>query len=195
MLPQRGRDAFEMFDAARGGSLTVLSLFGVNPVRNADGGGTVAEALAKTPFLVVSDLFLTETATYATLVLPAKGALEKSGTTLNLAGDLLPVNAALQAPDGVLSDFEMLTGLASQLDVDPPSAPELDAVVIEHAARAPQEFGFGDARFAGASRATSTVGQAPAAKILSGGGTWLHDPTLASLQGAAPAPESVGASA
>jgi NADH-quinone oxidoreductase subunit G len=195
MLPQRGRDAFEMFDAARGGSLTVLSLFGVNPVRNADGGGTVAEALAKTPFLVVSDLFLTETATYATLVLPAKGALEKSGTTLNLAGDLLPVNAALQAPDGVLSDFEMLTGLASQLDVDPPSAPELDAVVIEHAARAPQEFGFGDARFAGASFATSTVGQAPAAKILSGGGTWLHDPTLASLQGAARAPESVGASA
>ena len=51
---------------------------------------------------------MTETARCATLVLPAKGAFEKSGTTLNLAGDLLPVEASLEAPDGVLADLDML---------------------------------------------------------------------------------------
>ncbi|MBV8372881.1 MAG: molybdopterin-dependent oxidoreductase [Candidatus Eremiobacteraeota bacterium] len=175
--PAAGRDTLGMFDDARKETLCVLSIFGANPVRN--GGGAIRDALAKLKFLVVSDLFLTETAQCATLVLPAQGALEKSGTTLNLAGDLLPVNAALQPPDGVLSDLEMLLGLANQFDLDFPRADELDASVIEHAARAPEDFAFGDARFDGDAPAAAS---GPPAKILSGGGTWLHDPTLASLR-------------
>lgn len=92
------------------------------------------DALAKIPFLVVSDLFLTETAQLATLVLPAKGAFEKNGTTINLAGDVLPVNRSLEPPDGVLSDGEMLIGLGQQLSVVLPAAEELEANVIKHAA-------------------------------------------------------------
>src|SRR5581483_5223506 len=110
----------------------------------------VREALEKVPFLVVSDLFMTETAQLATLVLPAKGPFEKTGTTTNLAGDVLPVNAAksLESPESVLTDLEMIVGLAQQLGVDLPSAEEVDATVIARLAKTDESFTFGDDRFA-----------------------------------------------
>ena len=89
-----GLDGSAMLDPARAGELAMLSLLGVNPVLNARNPGAAADALDKIPFLVVSDLFMTETAQRATLVLPAKGAFEKHGTTVNAGGDLLPVNAS-----------------------------------------------------------------------------------------------------
>ena len=77
-----------MLERARNGKLAVLSIFGVNPARNALRCRlAVREALERVPFLVVSELFMTETAQRATLVLPAEGAFEKSGTTSNLGGD------------------------------------------------------------------------------------------------------------
>jgi NADH-quinone oxidoreductase subunit G len=195
-----GRDASEMLADARDGKLAVLSIFGANPVLHAP--GAVADALAKIPFLVVSDLFMTQTAECATLILPAKGAFEKSGTTLNLAGDRLPVNASLQAPDGVLSDLEMLIGLAEQFDIELPTVEELDARVVEHAGKSPEDFTFGDARFSSSGPVPSgEPGVARAGvSILSGGGTWQHDPTLARLREArvtetAPAVQPVGAEA
>ncbi len=172
-----GADAWGMFQAARDGKLSVLSIFGANPARNAPAAADVEAALAAVPFLVVGELFMTETARHAALVLPAKGAFEKSGTTLNLAGDLLPVNASLQAPDGVLSDLEMLVGLGRQLGADLPTLEALDAAVVAHAAKAPEDFTFGDARFG--TRA-GEPGEAP--PIMSGGGTWRHDPMVASLR-------------
>ena len=181
-----GRDAFGMFDDARAGKLDVLSIFGANPVRNAPASAQARAALTAIPFLVVSELFMTETAELATLVLPAKGAFEKRGTTLNLAGDLLPVNPSLEAPDGVLADLEMLVGLAEQLEVELPTAEAVDAAVVAHAA-AKATFGFGDERF-GEARSN---GDAREAAMLSGGGTWQHDPTLEKLRAAlepAPAP-------
>jgi NADH-quinone oxidoreductase subunit G len=187
-----GKDARAMFAAAERGELSALSIFGANPVRNAPGGAALATALAKIPFLVVSDLFLTETASVASLVLPAKGALEKSGTILNLAGDLLPIEAALEAPDGVLSDFDTIAGLAERFDVALPGRDLLDAAVIANAARIPDAVAFGDERFASADTAAE---DAPAAVILSGGGTWRHDPTLAALRDGAAASQAVGAPA
>lgn len=171
-----GLDSYAMFEAAASGRLAVLSIFGANPVRNAFDGGAVADALAKVPFLVVSDLFMTETAQRATLVLPAKGAFEKNGTTVNLAGDLLAVNASLRAPESVLSDFEMLLGLAQELGVAVPSHEEIHDAVVRSVAQA-QDFAFGDARF---ESGVSLPGAPPSLErpILSGGGTWQHDPWL-----------------
>jgi NADH-quinone oxidoreductase subunit G len=186
-LPSSGRDAYQMLAGARDGTLAVLSILGANPVRNA--GAAVGDALAKLEFLVVSDLFMTETASRATLVLPAKGAFEKSGTTINLAGDVLPVNASLAAPDGALSDFEMLCGLGEALGFELPGPAELDEAVIAHAAKSPASFTFGDALFGDGDgarddscRAELVEAQPPApARILSGGGTWQHDPAMAAL--------------
>jgi NADH-quinone oxidoreductase subunit G len=172
-----GRTSWGMFEDARNGKLAVLSIFGANPARNASVADGLAGALGGVPFVTVTDLFMTETASHATLVLPVKGALEKSGTTMNLAGDLLPVNAALQAPEGVLSDLEVLCGLADQLGVDVPDAQALHTAVIAAAAKIP-EFAFGDDRFA----AEAGGNAAPPACIMSGGGTWKHDPLIAPLR-------------
>jgi NADH-quinone oxidoreductase subunit G len=175
MLPADGRP---LLDTLGAGELAVLSIFGANPARNAADAAAAGEALGKVPFLVVSELFMTETAQRAALVLPAKGALEKTGTTIGIGGDLLPVNAALEAPEFVLSDLEMLCGLAGQLDLSVPSMETLHRLVVDRAANAPTDFTFGDARY-GQDAAAGGNGRA---KILSGGGTWQHDPWLAGMR-------------
>jgi NADH-quinone oxidoreductase subunit G len=207
MLPRAGAmDTSAMLAAARDGNLAVLSILGANPVLHYPDAHFVKEALQKVPFLVVSDLFMTETAQLATLVLPAKGPFEKTGTTTNLAGDVLPVNAAksLQSPDGVLTDLEMIVGLAEQLRVELPSAAELDETIIKRLAAEPESFTFGDERYA---RVASTALGRPStkpspevskgqgdtfnvvlqARIFAGGGTSVHDDRLAELR---PLPEA-----
>jgi NADH-quinone oxidoreductase subunit G len=177
-----GLDSYAMFERARAGDLAVLSLFGTNPARNGIDPSAIGAALDKIPFLVVSELFMTETASHATLVLPARGAFEKDGTTTSLAGDLLPVNASLQAPDSTCSDFEMIAELAGQLGVAMPSFEELDRTVINHIAKARNDFTFGDDMFASVVPSASTPLNAGSTRILSGGGTWAHDPWLAGLR-------------
>lgn len=181
-----------MLEDARAGKMRVLSILGANPALHFPDGPGVREALEKTPFVVVSELFMTQTAKLATLVLPARGAFEKNGTTTNVAGDALPVNAAegLDAPDGALSDFEMLIGLAQALHVALPAQDELETAVISHLARAPEGFAFGDARF---EQPEARGGSAPEgdgdalrlvveSRIFAGGGTIAHDARLADLR-------------
>ena len=188
-------DTYRMLDAARAGDLAVLSIFGANPARNALDPAAAALALEAVPFLVVSDLFMTETAERATLILPAKGTFEKSGTMVNLGGDLLPINPSLEAPDFVRSDFEMLCGLAEQLDVALPTAEELHRIVVAHVAKSAPHFTIGDESFDSESlilrRAPepaegapfdSAQGRLEGPPILSGGGTWQHDPWLAGMR-------------
>ncbi len=174
MLPASGgMDTGAMFDAAGRGELGALSLFGVNPVRNFSNPERARAALEATPFVVVSELFMTETARLATLVLPARGAYEKSGTVVNIAGDLLPVNASVQGPVGTLSDLEMLVGLAQQFGLPLPTVEELERTVIEKAATA----GPVALRELHGEAAHDTIAR-PARTIWDGGGTAAHDPRI-----------------
>lgn len=176
MLPRdHGASGDELLAQAARGDASVLSLFGVNPLRNHPNRDLVRDALAKTPFVVVSELFLTETARAATLVLPAKGAFEKSGTTIDFAGDLLPVEASLEAPDGVLSDMEMLIGLSRAFDFELPTQEDLHAKVVAAAAKI-SHVAFGDAAYGAAMPGTPR-----AVSIFDGGGTAAHDERIASL--------------
>jgi NADH-quinone oxidoreductase subunit G len=179
VLPgEGGLDALAMFEAARGGKLSSLSLFGVNPVRNGADPQLARAAIEAASFVAVSELFMTETAALANLVLPAKGAFEKSGTTMNLLGDLLPVNASLTAPTGVLSDLEMLIGLAQQFDLTLPSIEELDDAVIKRAA-SPVTAAFGDARY----RSTTSVkANSHGRDLWDGGGTSRFDDRVQSIR-------------
>jgi len=201
-----GFDTSAMLAAARDGGMAVLSIFGANPALHYPDGTFVREALARVPFIVVSDLFMTETAQLATLVLPAKGPFEKDGTTLNLAGDLLAVNAArsLEAPQNALDDLEMLIGLAQQIGVDLPLVEEVEQNVVKQAAKSGDEFTLGDERFArvvvdnarrsaqdrpiphddGNDNELTVVLQT---RIFAGGGTSAHDDRLPELR---PLPEA-----
>ncbi len=180
---EAGQDGYAMLDAARTGTLSVLSIFGANPARNAIDPALAAKALEQVPFLAVSELFMTETAQRATLVLPAKGAFEKNGTTLALGGDMLPVNASLEAPESVRSDYEMLLGLADQLGISVLPSDELHRLIVGHVAKAAPDFTLGDERFSfHLDRRVAAESNGEQRPILSGGGTWEHDPTLAALR-------------
>ena len=193
MLPGTGAlDTSAMLAAAADGNLAVLSIFGANPALHYPDGAFVREALGKVPFVAVSEMFMTETAQVATLVLPAKGPFEKLGTTTNVAGDVLPVNAAigLEPPAGAMSDLEMIVGLAAQLGVALPTVEELDAAVIGKLASQPQTFTFADERYArvlrenaaAATGAAEELRVAVQTRIWSGGGTSAHDDRIEALR-------------
>ncbi len=79
-----GLNIFEMIQAAGNGVLKALYVMGENPVFNLPDAGGVAAALKKLEFLVVQDIFMTETAQLADVVLPALSWGEKYGTYTNM---------------------------------------------------------------------------------------------------------------
>jgi NADH-quinone oxidoreductase subunit G len=102
-----------MFSAARKGKLDALLVVGANPVASLG----VDPAALKNTFLIVQDIFLTETAALADIVFPAASLYEKTGTVTNTFGD---VQLAKKAADraGVKPDFEILVRLAGAMGID-----------------------------------------------------------------------------
>ncbi len=114
-LPQAaGLDLLQMFDAAQRGDLAALYVVGSNPVSRYG----VDPASLKNTFLVVQDMFLTETAALADVVFPAANLYEKSGTVTNTFGDIQLVKKAADKA-GVRADFELIVRLADRMGGDP----------------------------------------------------------------------------
>jgi NADH-quinone oxidoreductase subunit G len=105
-----GLDLLAMFDAAATGKLSALYVVGSNPIKRF---GLDPAALANT-FTIVQDLFLTETAALADVVLPAASLYEKSGSVTNSYGDLQLVSKAADRA-GTRSDFELIVRLADKM--------------------------------------------------------------------------------
>ncbi|MFN2459382.1 MAG: molybdopterin-dependent oxidoreductase, partial [Candidatus Velthaea sp.] len=182
MLPQgTALGTLGMLEGARDGNLSVLALMGVNPMLHFPDRELVASALRATPFVVVSELFMTETAELATLVLPACAAFEKSGTTTDLCGDVLPVAGSVKAPDSVIADGDMLVALADALGIALPLPGEMEQRMRALLSQAPG----GDHR---APMMPSGAVPADALKVVvdstifTGGGTVAHDARIAELR-------------
>ncbi len=111
-----GRDLLEMFDAAAEGKLSALYVVGANPVLRYG----IDPAALKSTFMVVQEMFLTETAVLADVVLPAANLYEKAGSVTNHYGDLQQVNKAGDRA-GVRSDFEMLVRVADKMGAHIPT--------------------------------------------------------------------------
>jgi NADH-quinone oxidoreductase chain G len=108
-----GKSLPEMFSAAAIGELGALFIVGANPIpRLASNPDTL-----KNTFLIVQDLFLTETAALADVVFPAASLYEKSGTVTNTFGDVQMVKKAADRA-GVKPDFEILVRLAEAMGAD-----------------------------------------------------------------------------
>jgi NADH-quinone oxidoreductase subunit G len=103
----------EMVESAKTGKLKALYVVGSNPVARFR---IDPFAFAKS-FVVVQDMFLTETAVIADVVLPAANAYEKSGTFTNTCGDLQAVKKAGEIT-GAKSDFEMIVRVAGTMGFD-----------------------------------------------------------------------------
>ncbi len=185
MLPRSGgSDTQAMLEAARDGKLTALALLGVNPVLHYPDRQLVIDALAATPFVVVSDLFMTETAEMAHLVLPACSAFEKSGTTTNLAGDVLPVAAGVPAPGEAWADGDMLVALAEALGVAIPAHDEIEARVSELVKQIPSipQVAAADGDVPGAMVERESLRVIVEMTMFTGGGTLAHDMRLDHLK-------------
>ncbi|HEX4756974.1 MAG TPA: NADH-quinone oxidoreductase subunit NuoG [Terracidiphilus sp.] len=107
---QPGKTLPQMLTAAGTGELGALLLVGANPASSQAGN---PKALKNT-FLIVQDLFLTETAAIADVVFPAASLYEKSGTITNTFGDVQMVKKAADRA-GVKPDFEILIRLADAM--------------------------------------------------------------------------------
>jgi len=109
----RGLTLPEMVESARLGKLKAFYVVGGNPV----GRFGIDPFVFAQSFVVAQDMFLTETASLADVVLPAANAYEKSGTFTNTCGDLQLVKKAGEV-SGSKSDFEMIVRIADAMGAD-----------------------------------------------------------------------------
>lgn len=115
-LPNRvGLTATEMFGAAREGSLRAMLVMGENPMLSEANSSHVGKALDSLDLLIVQDIFLTETARMADVVLPAASFAEKDGTFTNTERRVQRVRKALDPPGRAMADWEILCALAQRV--------------------------------------------------------------------------------
>jgi NADH-quinone oxidoreductase subunit G len=107
-----GLDVRGMLAAAAKGQLRALYVVGANPLKTF--GVSAKDLQGKLKLLVVQDLFLTETAEIADIVLPAASAYEKNGTMTNTAGEVQLVRKGGDVM-GTRTDFDILRILSFQL--------------------------------------------------------------------------------
>ncbi|MEM7194875.1 MAG: formate dehydrogenase subunit alpha [Pseudomonadota bacterium] len=116
--PQRGLTVVEIMHAIHDDEITGMYVMGENPAMSDPDVQHARDALAKLEHLVVQDLFLTETAFYADVVLPASGWPEKNGTVTNTNRTVQMGRAALELPGDARQDWWITQEIARRLDLD-----------------------------------------------------------------------------
>jgi NADH-quinone oxidoreductase subunit G len=108
-----GLDLLQIFEAAGRGDLSALYVVNSNPISRFN----VDPAALKDTFVVVQEMFMTETAKLADVILPAANLYEKGGSVTNSYGDLQLVRKAADRA-GVRTDFEMIVRVADKMGAD-----------------------------------------------------------------------------
>jgi formate dehydrogenase alpha subunit len=113
-----GLDGFSMLEAAREGRMKSLFIMGENTAARYPDTSSVKKALENVPFLVVMDMFMTETAQLADVILPSAAWSEKSGTATNLERRIQWFEKAVPTPGDFPDDLSVLIQLANRLGAD-----------------------------------------------------------------------------
>jgi predicted molibdopterin-dependent oxidoreductase YjgC len=113
-----GMDYLSMIEAASEGILKGLFILGENPVKDCPDAETVREALSGLEWLVVQDLFLTETARLAHVVLPSASFAEKEGTFTTLERRVQRFRKALEPRGESRPDGAILADLMGRMGFD-----------------------------------------------------------------------------
>jgi len=108
-----GLTAIEMLDHARVGKIKGMYIVGENPLLSFPNPAVVKEALESLDFLVVHDMFLTETAQLAKVVMPAASFAEKEGTFTNFEGRVQQVCKVIEPLGESLPDWEIILRLSN----------------------------------------------------------------------------------
>lgn len=108
----------EMIEKANDGSVKMLYVMGENPLVSDPDLNHVISGVENLDFLVVQDIFLSETAEYADVILPAAAFAEKNGTFTNTERRIQLVNKAVNAPGLAKPDWQILMELSQYLGGD-----------------------------------------------------------------------------
>jgi formate dehydrogenase alpha subunit len=115
-LPERaGLTVVEMLHAAGAGKIRGMYIMGENPFLSDPNANRVREDLQSLEFLAVQDIFLTETAELAHVVLPAASFAEKDGTFTNTERRVQLVRKAIDPPGEARQDWQIVCELATRL--------------------------------------------------------------------------------
>ncbi|NOX73611.1 MAG: molybdopterin-dependent oxidoreductase, partial [Alphaproteobacteria bacterium] len=115
---EKGLTVVEIMDAVHDGDISGMYILGENPAMSDPDVEHARAALAKLDHLVVQDIFLTETANFADVILPASAFAEKTGTVTNTNRQVQMGRKALDAPGEAREDWAITTELAQRLGLD-----------------------------------------------------------------------------
>ncbi|MEO0710562.1 MAG: formate dehydrogenase subunit alpha [Pseudomonadota bacterium] len=115
---EKGLTVTEILDAVHDGEIRGMYILGENPAMSDPDVGHAREALAKLEHLVVQDIFLTETANFADVILPAAAFAEKRGTVTNTNRQVQMGRAAVSPPGEAQEDWWITTELAKRIGLN-----------------------------------------------------------------------------
>ncbi len=115
LLAQKGLTVTEIMDAVHDGNIHGMYILGENPAMSDPDVEHARDALAKLKHLVVQDIFITETANYADVILPASAFAEKSGTVTNTNRQVQMGRPAVAPPGEAKEDWWIEVELAKRL--------------------------------------------------------------------------------
>jgi formate dehydrogenase major subunit len=123
--PQRGWHLSAMFDAMEHGDLKAVYVIGENPIQSEADQHRAARLMSRLDFLVVQDLFMTDTAEIADVVFPAAaGAFESEGTVTSSERRVQRSRRTIDPPGEAREDLDIIFALAKAMGHDwgPPAA-------------------------------------------------------------------------
>ena len=115
---QKGLTVTEIMEAIHADEIKAMYILGENPAMSDPEVEHARAALAKLDHLVVQDIFITETANYADVILPASTLYEKTGTVSNTNRTVQMVRPAVNPPGEAKQDWWIEVELAKRLGLD-----------------------------------------------------------------------------
>ncbi|MDX1528754.1 MAG: molybdopterin-dependent oxidoreductase, partial [Gammaproteobacteria bacterium] len=116
--PNKGLTVVEIMDAVHDGVIKGMYIMGENPAMSDPDVQHARAGLAKLEHLVVQDIFLTETAFHADVVLPASAWPEKDGTVTNTNRQVQMGRAAVEMPGDARQDWWIVQEIARRIGLD-----------------------------------------------------------------------------
>ncbi|MCX7863070.1 MAG: formate dehydrogenase subunit alpha [Bacteroidales bacterium] len=116
--PNPGLTTLEIMDAAHERKVKAMYIMGENPVVTDPNQLHTIEALQNLEFLIVQDIFMTETAAYAHVVLPATSLFEKDGTVVNSDRRVLRLRKAIVSDKNIWPDWKIIVEIANRMSIN-----------------------------------------------------------------------------